>query len=347
MIAGARIQKLANNHLEAFQNLKKIETELNERFYGMDHSVLALALSAASAEPMLFIGPPGTAKSNLIRTFCHCLALYDLDAPENRDSSYFEYLLTKFTEPGELFGFFKILNQKGASDRTLTETILTRDTTNMMQEATVVYLDEVFNASGAILNSILAFMNERTFHDRGERVPVAMKALFGATNDVPKAAELKAIYDRFLIRCHVTNLVDPSPSELSGLFSTGWKTTHDAPPQERYPDLLEQLEAMRNDLPVKLDPVLDQPKPPGFIARLSSMIMRAREEGLGDMSNRRLIKLLRVMIIHRAYRYATRTRQNEPAELCLADLKLLPRYFIDHFHDDVGINKLTDMAEGP
>ncbi len=68
----------------------------------------------------------------------------------------------------------------------------------MMQNARVVYLDEVFNGSYAILNSIIAFMNERVFHDRGDIKPVAMECLFSATNQIPETSDMRAIFVRLL-----------------------------------------------------------------------------------------------------------------------------------------------------
>ena len=145
---------------------------------------------------MLLIGPPGTVKSRLIRAFCELIGLMDESDSNNRD--YFEYLLTPFTEPGELFGYYDISKA--------TKGTLERMDKGMIQHARVVYLDEVFNGSSAILNSILAFMNERIFHDRGERKPVALQCLFAATNRIPETPVLSAFFDRFLLRCKVENV---------------------------------------------------------------------------------------------------------------------------------------------
>ncbi len=183
MFAPKVLNDLATRHAAAFKSLHEIEVALNQRFYQMSDAVGALVLAVASGEPLLLIGDPGTAKSRLIRVFCGMVGVLDLDNLSDRKEDYFEYLLTPFTEPGELFGYYDITKaQQGQG--------LHRDTRMMMQKARVVYLDEIFNASSAILNTLLAFMNERYFHDRGDRIKVALECLFAATNFISDAPEV-------------------------------------------------------------------------------------------------------------------------------------------------------------
>src|SRR5687767_12011241 len=96
---------LAQQHGQLFEELGQVEDGLKGRFSGLDEAVDALVLSILSGEALLLVGPPGTAKSRLIRAFCNLLGLLDLENPQQRHPAYFEYLLTPFTEPGELFGF--------------------------------------------------------------------------------------------------------------------------------------------------------------------------------------------------------------------------------------------------
>lgn len=314
------INDLVKQHQPTFNRLIKLEEALNKRFYDMEDPVRLLILSVASSEPLLFVGPPGTAKSRLIRVFCEYLGFSTVG---EKDPRYFEYLLTPFTEPSELFGYYDIARAQ--------EGDLVRNDENMMQKAQIVYLDEVFNGSSAILNSILAFMNERVFHDRGQVTQVEMRSLFGSTNDIPRTAELRAVYDRFLLRCQIDNVSrEPRPERLHRLFSKGWVETYNRPerafgsnghqrktptkPAERdmvYPGLLEDLYNLRNAIREKTRQGDLLPNASaGFYQRLSKAVDAIRRNDYSDMSNRRLIKLLHVMLVHRMYREAI-DRQRE------------------------------------
>ena len=150
MFDSTRVLDIVNTHYRTLQDLQRVHRELDRRFAGLEDATLAVILSAASGEPLLLIGPPGTAKSMLIKTFCD---LVGVDR-EGSSSRYFEYLLTPFTEPGELFGFYdpSKLTKDGTLERIHAD--------SMMQSAHVVFLDEVFKGSSAILNALLSFMNE-------------------------------------------------------------------------------------------------------------------------------------------------------------------------------------------
>ncbi|MCL2429590.1 MAG: AAA family ATPase, partial [Alphaproteobacteria bacterium] len=245
MFEPARLTELLKQHAVLLKDLSALEQHLKTRFPFLDAAIDAMILSVASGEPLLLIGPPGTAKSRLVRAFCHAIGVIDSDSLTDRSvavpagaggsrqkrddkhdeksRSYFEYLLTQFTEPGELFGFFDLtaLNRKDNPR-------LERNEDGMMQRATVVFLDEVFNASSAILNSLLTFMNEGRFHDRGVTKPAAMQCLFAATNGVPAAPELRALFDRFVLRCWV-DLVPPTTADVAQLIDKGFQETY-APP---------------------------------------------------------------------------------------------------------------------
>src|SRR5262245_5404864 len=232
------IVALGREYKSTFQKLVELEKGLKSRFRRIDDAIEALVLAVAAGEALLLIGPPGTAKSRLIRAFCHSVGLLSDDdmapphgttdtKPVKAHDDYFEYLLTQFTEPGELFGFYDLAALQG-DPVTRRAPELRRDDQGMMQHAKIVFLDEVFNASSAILNSLLAFMNERKFHDRGRTTPVALECLFGATNDVPTSPELRAFFDRFLLRAWV-DVVPEDQAMIHDLLSAGWRETH-APP---------------------------------------------------------------------------------------------------------------------
>src|ERR1051325_2458898 len=125
-----------------------------------------IVLAAVAQEHLLVIGPPGTAKSVAV----HRVA-------ETIGGQYFEYLLGRFTEPNEIFGPID-LNKLRAG-------IVEVETTGMLPEAEVAFLDEIFLGSTAILNTLLGILNERVFR-RGATVRTCpLRLCVGATNALP------------------------------------------------------------------------------------------------------------------------------------------------------------------
>src|SRR5258708_1406782 len=122
--------------------LGRLARALEDRFLGKEEAIRLLVVAAIAAPHALLIGPPGTAKSALIRTFARLM-----------DARYFEYLLTHFTEPNEIFGPVDI-----AAFR---EGRYERRTEGMLPAAEIVFLDEVFKSNSAILNALLTLLNER------------------------------------------------------------------------------------------------------------------------------------------------------------------------------------------
>jgi len=333
---------LCTRHEGALTGLAAVEQALNARFYGMAGPVRGLVLAVASGEPLLLIGPPGTAKSRLVRAFCGLIGLVDETRPAAGDGDYFEYLLTPFTEPGELFGYFDIARLHAREG-------LHRIDVGMMQHAKVVFLDEVFNGSSAILNSLLTFINERVFHDRGLVVPVAMECLFGATNEIPRAAELRAIFDRFLLRSRVDN-VEESPQALASLMQYGWRDTYTPHgPDPALGGLLEGLVALRADIARLTSEHGLEPAPdPQFFGNLAHLVRIARQYGVSAMSNRRLVKMMSVMLLHRLYR--TVSAGDDPAAIDPApgpeELALFWEYFLDSA-DPLVVDKMRRLAFEP
>ena len=152
-------------------------------FTGRQGVIDLMTTCAVAQEPLLLVGPPGTAKSELILKFVDALAV-----PREL---YFEYMLTRFTEPSEIFGPVDIDELKSGHYRRRTE--------GKLPTATVAFLDEVFKSNSAILNALLTIINERKFYQDGKPTPVPLKLLFAATNDVPDHVELAALRDRFVL----------------------------------------------------------------------------------------------------------------------------------------------------
>jgi MoxR-like ATPase len=323
-----RIRDIVNAHYRTLQELQRVHHELDRRFAGLEEATLAVILSATSGEPLLLIGPPGTAKSMLIKTFCD---LVGVDR-EGSASRYFEYLLTPFTEPGELFGFYdpSKLTREGTLERIHAEA--------MMQNAHVVFLDEVFKGSSAILNALLSFMNERAFYDRGRRHRVPLQCLFAATNELPDSEELQAIWDRFTLRCRVDN-VAANRGRIQEMLTKAWPLTYglDQEP-EAAPDLLPALQALRESIRGAAGLFDAESEILGVVTQLVEL---ARTHGLSQISNRRMVKFIYVMLVHRVYDCVRGGEAGgTPVALHAEQLRLLPRYFLDHDSNEEGVRQL-------
>jgi len=163
-----------------------LNTHLLEREVAIEAALLALLCRAH----LLLLGPPGTAKSLLVRNVCERI----------QGATYFERLLTRFSTPEELFGPLSL--------SALEQDQYRRITSGTLVEAHISFLDEVFKANSAILNSLLTIINERVYHEAGQVLPVPLLSIFGASNELPEGEELNALYDRFLLRVTVPYLAD-------------------------------------------------------------------------------------------------------------------------------------------
>jgi MoxR-like ATPase len=169
------------------ERLRVLAGTLERQFLGKDEIIRLLMIAVVAGEHCVLLGPPGTAKSALIRSLAELM-----------QARYFEYLLTRFTEPNELFGPVDI-----AAFR---EGVYKRNTAGMLPEAEIVFLDEVFKSNSAILNALLTLLNERKFTSGGQILRSPLISVFAASNEVPGDETLNAIFDRFLLRVHSDNL---------------------------------------------------------------------------------------------------------------------------------------------
>ncbi len=256
-LLGARFQEAARVLSAAFLDKQEI--------------IRLLLVSAIAGEHMILVGPPGTAKSAIIRLFSQLI-----------DARYFEYLLTRFTEPNELFGPVDI--------KQFREGRYTRRTERMLPEAEIVFLDEIFKSNSAILNSLLGILNERRFANGADVLPVPLISLFGATNEVPNDDNLAALFDRFLLRVVSENL---DSYHFHNLVQKGLENE------------VRRLKAQAGVTPVK--PVLSAQTlhtiqgnidrylgfSEDFLAKYKGLIFQIRSEGI-TVSDRRVVKLLKL-----------------------------------------------------
>lgn len=184
------------------EKLNKALSQLKSTFVGKNEIIDLLGIGLIARENAFLLGPPGTAKSAIVRALSDRIS----------QGKNFEYLLTRFTEPNEIFGPFDI--------RKLKDGELVTNTEGMMPEASMVFLDEIFNANSAILNSLLMALNEKIFRRGKETKKLPALMFVGASNVLPEDEALNALLDRFLIRIKC-DYVDPD--QLHEVLLAGWK----------------------------------------------------------------------------------------------------------------------------
>jgi MoxR-like ATPase len=166
------------------QQFHDLASDLSATLIDRDTAITNALLALATGEHLLLLGPPGTAKSLLVRALHKRLG----------GAEYFEKLMSQFTVPEELFGPIDLVRYADQGE-------YRRINTGALSVAHLAFLDEVFKANSAILNSLLAIMNERLLHEVGlAPVQVPLLSLFGASNETPQDETLKALDDRFLFR---------------------------------------------------------------------------------------------------------------------------------------------------
>lgn len=236
---------------------------MKECFVGKDEIVDLLGICLVGGENLFILGPPGTAKSALVQELAARL-----------EGQMFDYLLTRFTEPNELFGPFDI--------RRLREGDLVTNTEGMLPRADFVFLDELLNANSAILNSLLMVLNERVFRRGRETFDLPTLMVVGASNSLPQDDALGALFDRFLLRVKCDNV----PTErLSDVLRAGWN--RESTVRERRAGMhVDQVRALQRQLhQVNFDDVR---------TAYVDLVRRLRLAGI-KVSDRRAVKLQRTI----------------------------------------------------
>lgn len=235
---------------------------LRQRFVGRDEVIHLIAVAVVAREHLFLFGPPGTAKSALIRQFGQAV-----------QGRYFEYMLTRFSEPNEIFGPIDIAQ--------LREGRVVTVTTGMLPEAEFVFLDELFNANSAILNNLLTVLNERVYRRGLETHRLPLVSLFSASNHLPDDDALRALFDRFLLRCQVKNLRrDAMPS----LLRAGWELETSGPLSTSVgtADLASLSDQIAK---IELGPIMEP-----YI----ELVFKVRDLGIA-FSDRRAVKVLKLV----------------------------------------------------
>ncbi|MBI3863393.1 MAG: AAA family ATPase [Planctomycetia bacterium] len=238
-------------------------TPLKNCFIDKDEIIDLLGVALVAGENLFLLGPPGTAKSAVVQELARRI-----------EGLVFDYLLTRFTEPNELFGPFDI--------RKLRDGELVTNTEGMLPEAELVFLDELLNANSAILNSLLMVLNERRFRRGRETRKLPVLMVVGASNRLPEDDALAALFDRFLLRVRCDNV---ATEQLQNVLVAGWQFESRIDPPQPGMTVSEIAELQRLLREVDLSAVRGP---------LGELVQRLRHAGI-SVSDRRAVKLQRAI----------------------------------------------------
>jgi len=287
------------------QKIQAMLADMNTGLIDREQAIKAALLSVLAAENLVLIGPPGTAKSMVSRRVAqHIQSTQGSQPPQDGSGRYFEYLLTKFSTPEEIFGPLSISELKADRFR--------RNTAGYLPTAEIAFLDEIFKSSSSILNALLTILNERVFHNGNQPQHVPLRSLISASNELPSGQEeLSALYDRFLMRCFVGPVRE---EHLHRLFETS-AAVHQ-------PTLKLTAQDFR-----ALDAAAQQVRIPPAVGEAIRGIWAAHKEAFKEdrreyLSDRRLVKLLKLLRVSAA--------TNQRAEVDLSDAMLLQHCLWNH-----------------
>ena len=300
------LEQLQSEAEELRKRINRFRLSLGRFFVEKQPLVDLMCVAAVAQEPLLLVGPPGTAKSDLVLKFKDALGLADVD--------YFEYMLTRFTEPSEIIGPIDI-NQ-------LREGRYIRREQGKLPTARLGFLDEIFKSNSAILNILLTIINEKKFYQDGVPQPVRLRVLFAATNEVPEHGELGALKDRFVLKAESLSVQDEHFEELidAGLRSEVNRNLNQKPWVEDHASLDDLVKANRylNLLFAKESPDGNNDRqiffPDEIFREYRRLVKTLVREDRIFVSDRKLVKLYKLLRV-RAWLFSGGTVSRDDLQL--------------------------------
>jgi len=254
------------------EKLQDLKAALTALFPGREEQAEAVVLGLATGYPVFLQSPPGTGKTLMVETLSRLV----------QGSTYFYYLLSRFTEPDELLGPLDI--------RALREGEYKRITSHKLPEAHIVFLDEIFKASSAIRNTLLdIILNKRIQNGHGS-IKLPMKAFYTASNEGPQDEEDAALYDRLVIRSFFSYVSD---DVLEEVVLKGVKLSNQ--PLDNIiakPVLsLQEVEALQQHVAKTAVTLAQHPQTRKTMVKI---VVALRNEGV-EFSDRRLVQAFKVL----------------------------------------------------
>lgn len=306
--------------------VNSMRRDLHRYWVDKEHLIDLMTVCLLAQEPMLLVGKPGTAKSDIVVKFVQAIGL------DTSSDDYFEYMLTQFTEPGEIVGPIDI--------NLLKDGRYMRRVEGKLPTARIAFLDEIFKSNSAILNTLLTVINERKFYQDGKPTKIPLKMLFAATNEIPDNAELAALRDRFILKAESRSVRNYAFDELlaKGMQNEVYKAAGQRPWQGRatLEDFLKLKVYLDHIFASELDGGTHNRARyfPDDVYRLFVRILKALEKEFRyEVSDRKIIKLYKLI--------RTRAFLMHGGVVNKSDLVLL-RYISDRVEDLESMRELVD-----
>lgn len=167
------------NAIAAAAEVHKLGSQARSLFIDRDEAIRAMELALIAGQHVVMLGPPGTAKSAIVRFFASGLGI-----------GFFRKLLNPDTKRDELVGpLSPTALKQGKWDRAWAG-LATNE---------VVFLDEIGKASGQVQNMVLDAMEERVVTSGSGDIDIPLHVLVSATNET-LSEEQEAVWDRFTLR---------------------------------------------------------------------------------------------------------------------------------------------------